>query len=525
MADTRITIISTILDWIASEDENSTLLWIYGPAGAGKTALAQTIAEICQREKFLAGSFFFSRVGPTRGDGRLLVATLAYQLILAIPSTRSYIKSCIEDDPSIFERATSVQMEKLFVEPLNKAASSWSSLLGSFMKATFACFPLPFPQPVLIAIDALDECHDTDIQTELLRVIAEAAPRLKTPTKFLITSRPESHITRFFNHYTFKEAMFSSINLALDNESHNDIRKFLRQGFDLIKRTHPLCAYLPSDWPSPEAIRQIVRKASGQFIYASTIIKYIQSPKHRPEERLKVILGLFPPPMHDAPFAELDALYTYIFSSIRNIQLVLRVVGVLIIPRTKSDGLGALANPTTIERLLCLRAGDVRLLLDDLLSLVSFGESDGSVKILHASLADYLYDATRSEKFFVDQEMMHSILAKGYMKCVKELTIGVFLLIPSTFFIQTSFLQAPFNFNPIDFQSYMTSFLAHCERAPLTQELLQDLLFFDLSSALKILIARHKSWLVLNDFYVWLLISSFFKILSKKVRRISLMQD
>jgi len=69
----------------------------------------------------------------------------------------------------------------------------------------------------------------------------------------------------------------------------------------------------------------------------------------------------------------------------------------------------------------------------------------------------------------------------------------------------------------------MTSFLAHCERAPLTQELLQDLLFFDLSSALKILITRHKSWLVLNDFYVWLLIGSFFKILSKKVRRISLM--
>ncbi|KAF8982500.1 hypothetical protein BDQ17DRAFT_1505788 [Cyathus striatus] len=37
------------------------LCGLYGPAGAGKSAIAQTTAEECHREGKLAASFFYSR--------------------------------------------------------------------------------------------------------------------------------------------------------------------------------------------------------------------------------------------------------------------------------------------------------------------------------------------------------------------------------------------------------------------------------------------------------------------------------
>ncbi|KIK52272.1 hypothetical protein GYMLUDRAFT_180242, partial [Collybiopsis luxurians FD-317 M1] len=33
--------------------------WLYGPAGAGKSVIAQTLAEICMERGLLVGSFFF----------------------------------------------------------------------------------------------------------------------------------------------------------------------------------------------------------------------------------------------------------------------------------------------------------------------------------------------------------------------------------------------------------------------------------------------------------------------------------
>jgi len=63
---------------------------VNGPAGAGKTAIAQKLCQICVEEKWLAGSFFFSRLALARGDAgrcdaRRLLPTIAFQLAIAIP--------------------------------------------------------------------------------------------------------------------------------------------------------------------------------------------------------------------------------------------------------------------------------------------------------------------------------------------------------------------------------------------------------------------------------------------------------
>ena len=54
------------------------ILHLTGPAGTGKTAIAGSIADTCDEEGLLAGSFFFASfvASETRRSKRCLVATL-----------------------------------------------------------------------------------------------------------------------------------------------------------------------------------------------------------------------------------------------------------------------------------------------------------------------------------------------------------------------------------------------------------------------------------------------------------------
>ena len=47
--------------WIEEDDFSSSVFWMYGPAGAGKSAIAQTLAELIRASGRNGASFFFSR--------------------------------------------------------------------------------------------------------------------------------------------------------------------------------------------------------------------------------------------------------------------------------------------------------------------------------------------------------------------------------------------------------------------------------------------------------------------------------
>ena len=66
----------------------------------------------------------------------------------------------------------------------------------------------------------------------------------------------------------------------------------------------------------------------GQFIYASTVIRYVKSPKHNPHERLRDILGISATKSGEDPFAELDALYRVLMSSVVNLSVAIEILGI-----------------------------------------------------------------------------------------------------------------------------------------------------------------------------------------------------
>ena len=55
---TRRAVLEKIMGWVKDPNKVALILWLYGPAGAGKSAIAQTIAELLEEAGLLAAAFF-----------------------------------------------------------------------------------------------------------------------------------------------------------------------------------------------------------------------------------------------------------------------------------------------------------------------------------------------------------------------------------------------------------------------------------------------------------------------------------
>jgi NACHT domain len=186
--NTRLAVIDDLMRWVQDLTQSKNVLWLYGPAGAGKSAIAQTIAELCANLGLLVASFFFFRTSTSRNNEKRLVASIAYQLALSILETRPFIESAIHLDPSIFDKSVETQLEALVTVPLEKARSATTPAIADNW-------------PRLILIDALDECNGTSIQRSIIHALSTALLRHRVPLILFVTSRPEPHIRSAFNAF------------------------------------------------------------------------------------------------------------------------------------------------------------------------------------------------------------------------------------------------------------------------------------------------------------------------------------
>ncbi|KAF8198466.1 hypothetical protein BJ912DRAFT_951483 [Pholiota molesta] len=387
--NTRDAVLQHIMRWIrASKDRQSWILWLNGAAGAGKSAIAQTIAEMCEEERMQLASFFFFRADETRNTPKHLIATLAYQLAHTIPATRDIITKAVESDPLIFQRSLEIQLERLVVNPLRQIREL--NLLSS-------------TSPFLFIIDGIDECDKRLVQINILNTISKAIHAQGIPAIFLVASRNESQITMTFNS---KGLLDIVTRIALDDDylSDDDISLFLNEKFAELKETHPLQHLIPETWPSPDLVQALVEKSSGQFIYASVVIKFVSAPNSHPVQRLEMVRGIRPTRL-DTPFAQLDALYQHIFSSVDDIEGTLPVLAYSILMRH--------TDIPMITKFLGLSEGTVETALVDLTSVIAC--KDGHVIYLHASLPDFLLDATRSQQYHVNPVKWHTEFAHRWL--------------------------------------------------------------------------------------------------------------
>ena len=404
-----------IEEWMNTDEgnSNSSVFWLYGGAGAGKSALAQSLSEKFEKKE-LAASFFFFRGDSTRNNGDDLIPTLVSQLIRSLKGLASLVEDRIGENWDIFTKGYDIQIQELLVDPLLSLKSADSHGFT----------------PRLIVIDGLDECANPDAQCLLLRAIARAIPHIPYPFRFLITSRPEAHITHAFNHDPALQTIsVQRYNLSDDPDADMDIRNFLDKAFAEIRKVHRLGKHLSHTWPDQKAILSLVERSSGHFIYASTVIRYIQSPKHRPDDRLEVMLRLRLSQYGDRPYAQLDVLYGLIFGDVESrvqLERICLVLGVLYFQSKKCGFLSTARDCTTIERLLGMKAGDLVLLLDPILSLVAI-EGD-KIRIYHKTLFDYLLDVDRGGHLPFDLSRVHEAAATHILtQKIAKAICGMFL--------------------------------------------------------------------------------------------------
>ena len=377
------------MNWImglGEDDWNAVILWFYGPPGAGKSDIAHNIAERCDLEGPLLASFFFSRSDLARNNSKSFITTIAYQIAINIPRTREKIVAAIERDPLILTRSMEAQVVSLIVEPLHDPLEEgYFNALASRR---------------LIIIDGLDECDNSAAQCSILQVVSRLFYHYHL--LIFIASRPERHLTHCFSTGSLPEFHTT---LALDDtyKPDDDIRLFLTDNFTHIKNTHPMRRYLDHSWPSISVLDELVRKSSGQFIYASTVVKYVSSIRHHPADRLNVILGIRPPRhAHEMPFGELDALYTHIFSSVEDRETILLILGFCLLQSSHYMDAGDL------EQFFLLNQGDLVMLFGDLSSVISISNFHPPIHILHVSLGDFLLDAARSKRFYINLSSIHT---------------------------------------------------------------------------------------------------------------------
>jgi hypothetical protein len=452
--------VNDIISWIEDPSRSSRVLWFNGPAGAGKTAIAHTLCKICAEKGWLAASFFFSRLSLGRNDAARLFPTIAYQLAIAIPAVAKLINAVVAPDPSIVTKELEIQLQELIIKPLQQVAD----------RST---------QPVVIIIDGLDECKGEGMQSHIVRLLGSALQRplvgALSRVCFIVASRPEPWIQNEFDAEPLS-GITRQIFLGQTAEANDDIRTYLRTGFTEILESpqhRETMANVEKPWPSYRVIDDLVKRASGQFIYPATVLKFVDDPNYRPTDRLDIITSIPPmasPASNPKPFAGLDGLYSQILSTARDKQRSLEILGALIaiqdaLMMIQDDFRERLRTLTAesaewwqfsrvfrlqslriAERLLGLQPKDGLLALRTIHSLVqiprrasvsdipdddlsrsddidNFSCVEDEIWFHHKSFIDYLLDPSRSLGYCIDMPQIHMRLALACLDTMQTFSL------------------------------------------------------------------------------------------------------
>ncbi|KAJ7439030.1 WD40 repeat-like protein [Mycena galericulata] len=371
---TRRQILQDITDWATANTlpKSGNILWLSGVAGSGKSTISTTISESFQERDLLGAFLFFNRDKQSLGSPGAVVRTIAYSLGRFNPDIGKAISAAIHRNPGVVNAVIHTQFKLLLLGPLRSIAR----LIRT---------------PVLIIMDALDECGDPGSRAPLLSLLSEEFPKLPQQFRLVVTSRPDSDIIGHFQSLLWKIQLDPG-----ETSSMKDVALFIHDEMNRIQKR------MDSPWQE-DHINRLIQCSGGLFIWAATAIRFINH--YRPNDRLQILITQTPTTSFN-----LDSLYRVAlcnsgpwedttFSDDAHAVLACIVLGRE--PMTDE----------TIDKLLQWKQSS-RSVLDFLGCVIQW--SPGNVaRVLHASFTDYLIDPSRSggEPWAIDQKTHHRSLA------------------------------------------------------------------------------------------------------------------
>ncbi|KAJ7610090.1 quinon protein alcohol dehydrogenase-like superfamily [Roridomyces roridus] len=407
--DTRTGILLDISQWIgidglslcsepagyptANTARSSTCIyWINGSAGTGKTTIAATVADRCLNTtpNVLGASFFCSRDSAESSSLGLVFTTIADQLAQFDAAFGEAVAAAREANPDIRFSFPEYQLRKLIVEPLHSVRNSF--------------------QPCVVVIDALDECKDPAPTSTILAALSQHVEAL-SPLKFIVTSRPEVHITRALSlePLNLHTSPFHLHEVALE-VVQQDIERYLAAKLSRIARV--------DDWPTTDDVRTLAELSSGLFIFASTAVKFIDSPDCDPREQLLRLIQNVGPQQPGSPTHRLDGLYTQVFKNAypklpeHILPHLRRAIGSIVLLQNPLP-------PFALAELLDLDLKQITPTLSRFQSVILFPTDPNRViRLLHPSFFDFISSPNRCPipELRVDVPTKNSVLAECCLK-------------------------------------------------------------------------------------------------------------
>ena len=364
LKNTREAVLTTIELW-ARDFDKSSVYWLNGLAGTGKSTIVKTIADRLFADDRLGASFFCSRDFEDRRDLHFIFPTLATQLARKFPEFRKILVRLIESDPDIAYESLYSQMEKLIVRPLSETSIS-----------------------TVVVIDALDECKDEQSSSAILFVLGELASKIPK-IKFFLTGRPEPRISEGFRDLLLKKMADKFVLHGVERDQVNsDIRLFFATGLSEIARRRGL-----DNWPTESDLDRLCSLAAGLFVYAAATVKFVDNNKWDPRKRLNNVL--WSKNISGQEGKTLDLLYTTILQeafhdgNTDDNTKMRSVLGAVVLATNP-------LSPSAISRLLGLDAYDVPPLLSSVNSLlILHHDPDLPVRAFHKSFPDFITDPQR----------------------------------------------------------------------------------------------------------------------------------
>jgi hypothetical protein len=349
---------------------------------------------------FLVASFFASRNSAERRDPYRILQTFAYQLAVTNDHIRPHVLSAIRGPQDVMQEPMQEQIKQLLAEPLKKA-----QLRG---------------RTVVFAIDALDECQKSAAGVEggpLIELLARLLQH--QPVKLLVASRQETSIASMFRSLSHVPLRLHEIESAIVEA---DVRRIFDAGFADIRQRRARDVGTDT-WPTRSQLDTLVNLTGPLFIYAATVLKFVDAPRFSPKSRLNRIMERGSAISADSsnPYLQIDELYANVLKSateelpgFADAELCRRVGSLL---RT----VVLLEEPVTLHALAHLMGvfefDDIQQMDNDVRALGSVllvSHASGSVRFsetvstFHPSFRDFLGDPRRcSDEHFLVRPAEH----------------------------------------------------------------------------------------------------------------------
>ncbi|KAJ7824855.1 hypothetical protein B0H13DRAFT_1736937 [Mycena leptocephala] len=375
MAGTREKILAGLEAW-AFDESSSRVYWLVGMAGTGKSTISHTFCEILDYKNMLGASFFCSRTGEKTRNAGVIIPAVAYSLARVSPHIKSEVLKAITEDPALAEsnyNNMNEQFSKLVSQPIRMSVDPDVKIYK------------------VVVIDALDETEGRKAAS-LIEVILNSASGI--PLKFFIASRDEGPIRKAFHRVPAAKRGDAFYLHEVEKEIvGEDIEKYVKKSLADMLETDGV----PSDaWPSQDDLSILLLSCGTLFIYAATIMRYIDDENGNYRDRLSAIIHSSGRSSSRLQTAEIDYLYGQILERACDPRLneppevkrMTQTLATIVFAQT----------PLSIQAITSLLGMDVSPSLSAMKSLIhvpSANHKMTTVTVFHASFAEFVTDTTR----------------------------------------------------------------------------------------------------------------------------------